>query len=398
MTTTKQILKENRRLRILEEYKILDTENESDFDEITKLASEICNTPISLISFVDANRQWFKSAHGLSIKETPKNVSFCAHAIQSDEIFIVEDAREDNRFKNSPLVTEDPNIVFYAGIPLMDAEGFSLGTLCVIDHQTKKLNSFQERALKTLSNQVIKLMELKRLNYQLNVRNNILDNNYKYLESFSHVISHDIKSPLNNILSLTNLLQDGFGEKIDDEIKMYINFIQESSSKLKDYIDATLKTYKEGNISVNDKKFFSLNSVVKNCNKLLNPTKEYEINLHQNIEIFNHKSYFEQILLNLISNAIKYNDKPKVIINIDVEFEDGYCNLSVKDNGIGIENDKLDKIFDMYTTLDKVDRFNNIGTGIGLSTVKNLVERIDGEISVKSKLGEETEFIIKFKP
>lgn len=398
MKTTKQNLRENRRLRILEEYKILDTENESNFDEITKLASEICNTPISLISFVDANRQWFKSAHGLSIKETPRNVSFCAHAIQSDELFIVEDAREDSRFQNSPLVTEDPNIVFYAGIPLMDAEGFSLGTLCVIDHQTKKLNSFQEKALKILSNQVIKLMELKRLNYQLNIRNNILNNNYKDLERFSHVISHDIKSPLNNILSLTKLLQEGFGEKIDDEIKMYINYIQESSSKLKDYIDSTLKVYKEGNVSINDKKFFSLNSVVKNCNKLLNPKKEYEINLHKNIEIFNHKSYFEQILLNLISNAIKYNDKPKVIINIDVEFEEGYCYLSVKDNGIGIEHDKLDQIFDMFTVLDKVDRFNNTGTGIGLSTVKSIVERIDGEIKVKSIVGVETEFIIKFKP
>lgn len=398
MKSAKQVLNESRRLRVLEDYKILDTNEENDFDEITKLASEICNTPISLISFIDSNRQWFKSTHGLSIKETPRNVSFCAHAIQGDSLFVVEDARDDIRFQNSPLVVNDPNIVFYAGIPLTDAEGFSLGTLCVIDHETKKLNEFQINALKTLGGQVVRLLELRKLNYQLHLKNNILNTNYKNLERFSHVISHDMKSPLNNILSLTDLLQLEFGGELNNEIKIYIDYIKESSLKLKDYIDATLRTYKEGSASVKEKEFFSINSIVKNCNKLLNPTKEYDISLKHNIEIFNYKSYFDQILLNLISNAIKYNDKPKVIITIDTVIKDGYCFLSIKDNGIGIEADQIEQIFEMFTILDKVDRFNNIGTGIGLSTVKNLVERIEGEITVVSTLGEGTEFIIKFKP
>ncbi|MDI9257306.1 sensor histidine kinase [Flavobacterium sedimenticola] len=394
----KQILRENRRLRVLEDYKILDTKNESDFDEITKLASEICHTPISLISFIDSNRQWFKSTHGLSIKETPRNVSFCTHTIQGDSLFVIENARDDERFKNSPLVVNDPSIVFYAGIPLTDAEGFSLGTLCVIDNKAKKLNEFQTNALKTLGRQVVRLLELRKLNYQLNLRNNILNTNYKNLEHFSRVISHDMKSPLNNILSLTDLLQQEYSKRYNDDNKIYIDYIKESSLKLKDYIDATLKTYKDGNASIKEKEFFTINSIVRNCNKLLNPTKEFDISLSNNIEIFNYKSYFEQILLNLISNAIKYNDKSKVVIIIDADIQDGYCHLSIKDNGMGIENDKIDEIFEMFTILDKVDRFNNVGTGIGLSTVKNLVERIDGEISVKSTLGVGTEFIIKFKP
>ena len=180
---------EARRLRILEEYKILDTENESDFDEITKLASAICDCPISLISLVDKNRQWFKSAHGLSIQETPRTLSFCAHAIHDESIFVVEDARKDIRFHDSPLVTSDPNIVFYAGIPLIDNEGFSLGTLCVIDSKTKRLTEFQEDALKILSRQVLKLLELKRLNYKLNAKNNLLNENYNELERFSQVVS-----------------------------------------------------------------------------------------------------------------------------------------------------------------------------------------------------------------
>lgn len=389
---------EARRLRVLEDYKILDTQNESDFDEITKLASEICNTPISLISFIDSNRQWFKSTYGISLKETPRNVSFCAHAIEGDSLFVVENATEDERFKNFSLVTGDPNIVFYAGIPLTDKDGYSMGALCVIDNKTKKLTEFQSNALEVLGRQVVRLLELRKLNHQLQLRNNILDNNYKNLERFSHVITHDIKSPLNNILSLTQLLEDELKEHFKDDVKMYIDYIKESSLKLKEYIEATLKTYKEGINTIKEKEFFSLESIVKNCNKLLNPTKEYDIQLSNSIEIFNYKSYFEQILLNIISNAIKYNDKPKVIITIAIEVVDSYCYLTIKDNGIGIEADKIDHIFDMFNTLDKVDRFNNTGTGIGLSTVKNLVERIEGNISVASTIGEGTVFTIKFKP
>lgn len=389
---------EARRLRVLEDYKILDSQNESDFDEITKLASEICNSPISLISFIDSNRQWFKSTYGISIKETPRSVSFCAHAIEGDSLFVVENATEDERFKNFSLVTGDPNIVFYAGIPLTDKDGYAMGALCVIDNKTKKLTEFQSNALEVLGRQVVRLLELRKLNHQLQLRNNILDNNYKNLERFSHVITHDIKSPLNNILSLTQLLEDELREHFKDDVKMYIDYIKESSLKLKEYIEATLKTYKEGINTIKEKEFFSLESIVKNCNKLLNPTKEYDIRLSNSIEIFNYKSYFEQILLNLISNAIKYNDKPKVIITIAIEVVDNYCYLTIKDNGIGIEADKIDHIFDMFNTLDKVDRFNNTGTGIGLSTVKNLVERIEGTISVASTIGEGTVFTIKFKP
>lgn len=390
-------LNEARRLRILQEYQILDTENENDFNEITKLASEICDSPISLISFVDSNRQWFKSSHGLSIQETPRSLSFCAFAIHNDEIFVVEDARNDIRFHDSPLVTNDPNIVFYAGVPLIDKEGFALGTLCVIDSKTKKLSEFQEKALVTLSHQVMKLMELKKVNYKLNAKNSLLKESYSELERFSHVVSHDIKSPLNNILGLADLLKEDHCQVTNTEANLYIDLIKESSEKLKEYIDATLRAYKTGTLASDEKEFFHLNSVLKEAIKLLNPKNEFEINLPENIEIFNYKSFFEQIFLNLISNAIKYNDKPKVVVDISVSVEENFYTISVNDNGIGVENDKLDLIFEMFYTLEKTDRFNNTGTGIGLSMVKSLVNRTDGEISVKSTVGVGSEFILKFK-
>ncbi|WP_293894755.1 GAF domain-containing sensor histidine kinase [Flavobacterium sp.] len=397
MIEAKLPLNEARRLRILEEYQILDTEQENDYDDITQLASEICDTPISLISLVDNSRQWFKSAHGLSVRETPRTMSFCAHAIHNDAIFVVEDARIDERFHDSPLVTSDPNIVFYAGIPLIDKQGYALGTLCVIDNKTKRLNLFQEKALKILAHQVLNLIEFKKANYKLIVKNNLLKESYHELESFANIVSYDLKSPLNNILGLADLLKGEQCQIKNREAKLYVNLITESSEKLKDYIDATLRIYKSGTLISDEKEFFHLNTVLKRCNQLLNPQNEYEINLPNNIEIFNYKGIFDQIFLNLLSNAIKYNDKPKVVIDMTVLTEDNYYTILVKDNGIGIEEDQLENIFGMFVILDKLDRFNNKGTGIGLSTVKSLIERADGKITVESKVGHGTAFILRFK-
>jgi len=154
---------EQQRLAALQAYQILDTASEQDYDELTELAAAICGTPIALISLVDEKRQWFKSHKGLDVTETERSQSFCAHAIlEPNELMEIEDAHLDNRFKDNPLVTGNPNIVFYAGMPLVDAEGYALGSLCVIDTQPRKLNDSQQRALKTLSKQVINRLRLRK--------------------------------------------------------------------------------------------------------------------------------------------------------------------------------------------------------------------------------------------
>ena len=154
---------EQLRLAALESYRILDTAPEQDYDELTALAASICGTPIALISLVDENRQWFKSHHGLDVSETERSQSFCAHAIlEPKELMEVEDAQLDDRFKDNPLVTGKPNIVFYAGMPLVDPKGYALGSLCVIDTQPRKLTPSQQQALKTLSKQVVNMLVLRK--------------------------------------------------------------------------------------------------------------------------------------------------------------------------------------------------------------------------------------------
>ncbi len=153
---------EAERLRRLELYRVMDSAAERSYDNLTRLAAQLCEMPISLVSLVDDRRQWFKSAHGLAAKETPREHAFCAHAIQSDEVFVIEDATKDQRFAGNPLVVGEPSIGFYAGAPLVMDDGHRLGTLCVIDDKPRTLTPLQLEALETLRDAVVGLLELGR--------------------------------------------------------------------------------------------------------------------------------------------------------------------------------------------------------------------------------------------
>lgn len=150
------------RVAALHQCNILDTESEQGFDDITRLAAYICQTPIALVSLIDRDRVWFKSKVGISQTELPKKISFCAQTILNDGILVIHDTHEDERFANNPLVTESPNIRFYAGIPLKTVDGHAIGTLCVIDQQPRELSADQVLALKSLVHQTVYLIETRR--------------------------------------------------------------------------------------------------------------------------------------------------------------------------------------------------------------------------------------------
>lgn len=226
---------EESRLEALREYGILDTLPESDYDSITHLASAIAKVPISLISLIDDERQWFKSHKGLEATETPREYAFCAHAIMDpDKVFKVEDARLDDRFADNPLVTGDPCVIFYTGVPLVNPEGHALGTLCVIDNSPRKLNDEQIDGLRILGRQVVQLLELRKKTRQLEQQN-------ARLRKFTENVADDLQSPMRRIGLFAETLLSVYAEKLDDEGADILRHLSESSKSLRRMIDELLE-------------------------------------------------------------------------------------------------------------------------------------------------------------
>lgn len=385
---------ETDRLLALKEYSILDTLPEEDFEDITKIASEICQTPIALITLVDTDRQWFKSHRGLRVSETPREFAFCAHAINApDKILTVKDARLDLRFEDNPLVTGYPNVIFYTGVPLNNPDGFALGTLCVIDNKPRELSAKQLDSLQALSNQVVKLLEFRKLNEKLRLSQEELLRRNEDLEQFTYMISHDIKAPLNNVLGISTYLLEDHQEGLAEEPKEMLELIHSSTSGLVTFIDRVLSHQKGFKISAEEKQTVRIPELVAQILELLDPTKEHEFTLRSELSTIEVNEFIlSQILTNLISNSIKYNDKPTVKIELEVKASADRFHFMVQDNGTGIDPGKFSRIFEPFTTLGKKDRFNKKGSGIGLATVKQLVEKLGGEISVDSEIGTGTSF------
>lgn len=380
------------RIKALKSFSILDTFSEKEFDEITLLASIICETPMSLISLIDGDRQWFKSKIGLDIEETSREVSFCGHAILNDgQLFTVEDSRLDERFHDNPLVTGFPNVVFYAGAPLVTSDGFSLGTLCVLDNKPKALTAVQQKAMEVLSNNIISLFELKKANLLLEQKNIELETQRAELDMFANVAAHDLKSPLKNISSLSEILVEEYGPILDEEANEMLKLLNSSSTILRGLVDGILNHSKAGSIMEIKRDKIDLNDFIAEVTKLIDSSGEYTFKtLFVNQTIVINQIALQQIFINLIVNGIKYNNKEQVEIAIGFSETESHYQFYISDNGMGMDKEHQSKIFKIFEILGVEDRFGNKGNGIGLSTVKKLIEGLGGAISVDSEIDKGT--------
>ena len=383
---------EPKRLEAVKQYNLLDTLPESDFDNITNLVASICNVPISLITLLDADRNFLKSHYGISINESPRDISFCGHTILSNEpIFIVEDATKDIRFHDNPIIAEN-NVSFYAGVSLITPKGYPIGTLCVYDNKPRKLTKEQKETLIILGKQVVNLFELRLRNRKLNESLSNLKERNSTLKTFANKVSHDLKSPLANITSLSKLFKDELKISYPEINLEYLNYIEKSADKLRAYIDGILKHYKSEELLENDKKETKLEDVFNSIKtiltlndtnfKLLNKASLYNVN----------ESALEQILLNLVDNGFKYNLSKLPLVTIDYSENNTHHVFYVKDNGIGIETNKQTTLFDLFNIAHDTDKNGNQGTGIGLYTVKTLINKMGGTIEVSSIINKETTF------
>ncbi|AMR32824.1 hypothetical protein A0256_16065 [Mucilaginibacter sp. PAMC 26640] len=385
---------EEDRLEALTSYNLLDTLPEDDFEELTALASEICQTPVALISLIDDKRQWFKSIVGFDAAETAKEHAFCAHTIAHDnDIMVVPDAREDLRFADNPLVTGNPNIVFYAGVPLVNQDGFALGSLCVIDKTPKELSQRQIKSLKVLGKQVLAQMELRRKVETLEKANQDLLETNAFIQKFASTAAHDIKNPLSSILLTSQALQMRLRKLNDDQSRNLAEINITAARKLLGLVDDMLEYSSAPASLLNNQKSLQMNALLKGVVALIDVPQGITINLPKvDHSITCSAIALEQIFLNLLTNAIRYNDKAEGLISIMFREEGERYHFKVSDNGIGIEEKNLERIFHKEVTLNETDRFNSKGTGIGLYTVKALIEKLLGKISVSSRVGSGTTF------
>jgi signal transduction histidine kinase len=386
---------EHLRQAAVEKYRLLDTMPEESYDNITSIISTICDAPISLITLVDKNRTFIKSRNGLDMSESPRDTSFCGHAIAgNEEVMIVPDAREDKRFKGNPLV-EGFKAIFYAGAPLIDKNGYKLGTLCVYDHQPRTLTKKQVDALKAMAKQVMSLFEerfqtfeLQKMKEQVEVRN-------QELKDFAGIVSHDLKAPLSNIIMITDLLRKG-EKNLSKQSDQYLGYLKESSNSMSRYIDGMLQFYRSEELVSEDYDDVSYVDLIEEVIAMTVMDESVEVRYipEKDTTLITNEIALKQILINLISNAVKYSDKDHTNIDIKLIKHQEEYELTLRDNGSGIAPENINSVFKLFYVAAKQDRNGKQGTGIGLATVARLLEHMDGRITVDSQLGAWTEFKI----
>lgn len=397
---------ERERLEALRRYNILDTLEEDEFDDVTKLVTYICRVPIAHVSFIDKDRQWFKSEIGVGVKEVPREISFCQHTILQDELVEIPDTHLNEQYKDDPNVTGGFNVRFYAGIPLTTPDGYNIGTICAVDHVKKELNEAQKNVLSILAKHIINRLELKSKNIELDEQKKIAELAVKAKDSFLANMSHEIRTPLNAIIGFTDLMAQ---TELSNVQKEYIGNVQVAGENLllivNDILD--LSKIESGNLSI-DEQPFNLKKALKHVYNLLKVkiARDIEFNLFLDADmpemVIGDQGRLNQILVNLAGNSIKFTEDGEITISVkQLDETDTHHKLkfSVKDTGIGIAQDKLKTIFERFTQAEESTTRKFGGTGLGLNIVKQLVELQEGEINVKSQPGRGSEFyfILEYK-
>ena len=383
-------LDEPLRLEALRSLDVLDTAQDPRFDRFVHLAAQILDTPIALVSLVDANRQWFKAKVGLDATETPRDVAFCAHAILSDTPLIVEDTLLDPRFFQNPLVQGAPNIRFYAGAPLTSRGGYRLGTLCAIDTQPRQPIPSQIAALQTLASIAADALamdrELKAINQLLSDSRTEARERSLFVASFSH----ELRTPLNHIGGFSEIIENDTQDSLPRaKCREYAAIIRRSAQHLFQVIDGIVRLEKAAygaDLSVApidvDK---TLGDVVRSFEAMV-ASKRQRLEFRPSgcgARVPADETALRQIAVNLISNACTYSPEGAAItVTAFAPGPDDRCFLEVADTGPGIADDLLHRIGEAFVQ-DKNPRLHHAaGIGLGLRISMQLAKAMHCDLKI----------------
>jgi signal transduction histidine kinase len=410
---------ETHRLAALHALDVLDTGPEEEFDALIKVASLVCGVPISLISLVHSERQWFKANLGLpGVSETSRDIAFCAHAILDDQLFEVQDAKRDVRFADNPLVTSAPDIRFYAGAPIVLGDGSRIGTLCVIDRQPRQLNATQREIVSNLAMAAAHALEGRRAIRAMQKSAAELAASERSLKQardsaqaaniaksrFLATMSHEIRTPMNGVLGMAQLLLAADLAQVE-RIK-YAQTILTSGNTLLELLNDILDLSKieAGKLQL-EAKAFGVDALLGNTRNLFSGAAQAK-GLQLDVEWhgpayqrYQGDAYrLGQMLSNLVGNAIKFTVSGSVrLACVELSRQNGRAMLefSVTDSGIGIAPEDIGLLFKPFSQTDSSVTREFGGTGLGLSLVRTLAQAMGGEVGLSSEPGRGTRFWFK---
>lgn len=387
MTAAPRPANDLERVQALYAYGILDTPPDRQFDDLVEVASYICETPIAIVSLVDADRQWFKAKLGVEAQQTSRDVSFCGHAILQEDVFEVRDATQDPRFAGSTLVTGEHGVRFYAGVPLVTDDHFALGTLCVYDRQPRQLRDEQRTALKALGRQVVAMLEAHRANGRLRELARLKD-------EFLRVATHDLKNPLQAIHGASEVLAvRAERHGVLDEMQEFLDLIQHRADLMQRIIEDFVEgqALEDGQLQL-ARVPTDVAEMVRAAVSGHTPAAEAKgITLSLVVvppvpAVSADQARLTQVVENLIGNAIKFSARGTRVF-VHVAAAQAQLRVEVVDQGPGLSDEDRGRLFARYARLSAKPTGGEASTGLGLAISKQLIEAHGGRIGAENNPG-----------
>ena len=374
---------ESRRLSALQSYAILDTPRESAYDDITRIASTICGTPMALISLVETERQWFKSRVGLDVGETHIESSICAHALLGTDLLVVPDTSLDSRFSGNPLVVGEPKLKFYAGALLKTPDGLPIGTVCVLDTVARQLDDAQLDTLRALARQVMVQLELRKLL-------KASEETSQYRARLLAAIGHDLRGP---ITAAMYAVQKSQADAVPAQAK-YLDMARESMETLKQGFVRMLSAGSgRSTFSLVATETLALGSLLESVRAISVPAaKRKQIDLRlipTRLQVTSDGAQLETLISNLVANAVKYTPEGGRVL-LGCRRRASCVEIHIIDTGIGIAEDQVKPMFEAFRQADS----NSEGLGLGLWLVKKTAQALGIDVAVHSIPGKGTRFIL----
>lgn len=371
---------EQQRLKALRDLDILDTPPDGAFDRITALASRLFKVPIAIVSLVDHDRIWFKSHHGLDLDELSRDPGLCASAILHDSPWVVNDAPHDPRALANPLVAGEFGLQFYAGVPLRTAEGYNLGTLCVLDFAPRQLTETEASMLQELAGMVVGEMELRlasrRAAQQAREREELND-------AFVAMLSHELRTPVTTIYAAAQILARDPEVSANRRAQELFPDITSESDRLLRLIDdlLVLTQVERGLLEPSGEPVLLQRLLPGVIKRELRRAPDRRIELDDQADlppVAGDTVFIEQVVANLLSNALKYSPATEPV-EVSLRAENGHAEVRVRDHGMGIGVEDREAVFGLMVRTTEAAR-HAAGAGIGLYVCRRLLEAMGGEI------------------